>query len=166
MPTERHRDEPLREANHRPGQERRARQEQEEGQGLMESAVGLLFLLLILLVMFEMLFVFTSYIALLNASAQGAIRAAGHPQMEVGDYHYQEYVSDIQGEVVANGLSWTDVHVNPPELPAVVEAGNPITVTLAYTLTTPFGEIFFPIVGKFGLPTQYHISARTAVPIR
>ena len=102
----------------------------EEGQGLLETAVGLLFLLLILLVMFEMLFVFTSYIALLNASSQGAMRAAGHPNMEVGDYHYEQYVSDIQGEVIASGLSWNDTHINPPELPADVESGNPITVTL------------------------------------
>ena len=141
-------------------------QPREEGQGLLETAVGLLFLLLILLVMFEMLFVFTSYISLLNASAQGAIRAAGHPNMEVGDYHYDQYVSDIQGEVLAGGLSWTDTGINPPELPAAVEARNPLTVTLNYTLTTPFGEIFFPILGKFGLPTQYHITARTTVPIR
>jgi len=166
MATERHMDRSLERVNHRPENDHHCGRDQEEGQGLVESAVGLLFLLLILLVMFEMLFLFTSYIALLNASAQGAIRAAGHPNMQVGDYHYQEYVSDIQGEVVAGGLSWTDVHINPPQLPAVVEAGNPITVTLNYTLTTPFGEIFFPIVGKFGLPTQYHISARTAVPIR
>jgi hypothetical protein len=138
----------------------------EEGQGLVEATAGFLFLLLIILVMFEMVFLFASYISLLNASAQGAIRAAGHPDMQPGDEHYDEYLSDIQGEAIAGGLSWTDLHVNPPQLPSVVEPGAPITVTLQYTMTTPFGEIFFPFFGKFGLPSRYHIHATTAVPIR
>jgi hypothetical protein len=138
----------------------------QEGQGLIEATVGFLFLVLIILVMFEMVFLFVSYITLLNASAQGAIRAAGHPDMHPGDEYYDEYVSDIQGEAVAGGLSWKDLHVDPPQLPSVVQPGAPITVTLEYTMTTPFGEVFFPLFGRFGLPSRYHIHATTAVPIR
>jgi hypothetical protein len=138
----------------------------EEGQGLVEATAGFLFLVLIILVMFEMVFLFASYITLLNASAQGAIRAAGHPNMQPGDESYDEYLSDIQGEAVAGGLSWSDLRVNPPELPSVVQPGSPITVTLDYTMTTPFGEVFFPLFGRFGLPSKYHIHARTSVPIR
>jgi hypothetical protein len=138
----------------------------EEGQGLVEALIGLLFLLLVIIVTFEMLFLFMSYMSLMNAAAQGAIRAAGHPDMVPGDAHYTEYIGDIQGEVVAGGLDWNEVGIHPPELPPNVEAGEPITVTIDYTMTTPFSEIFMPMFGRFGLPSEYHITARTTVPIR
>lgn len=140
----------------------------EEGQGLVEAAVAFLFLLLILLVMFESAVLFTSYIALLNTSVQGAIYAAGHPNMEDNppDTAYQEYISIIQAEALAGGLSWTDLKIHPPELPANVVAGEPLTVTVSYTMTTFASEVIFPMFGRFGLPTRYHVSARTTVPIR
>jgi hypothetical protein len=134
----------------------------------LEAAVAFLFLLIILLVMFESAILFTSYIALLNTSVQGAIYAAGHPNMEDSppDSAYQQYVSIMQAEAMAGGLSWTDVGINPPELPSHVVAGEPITVTVDYTMTTFASEVVFPMFGRFGLPTEYHVSARTAVPIR
>jgi len=140
----------------------------EEGQGLLEAAVAFLFLLLILLVMFEMAVVFASYISLLNTSVQGAIYAAGHTNMEDDppDENYLQYISIIQAECLAGGLSWTDVRVNPPQLPANVVPGEPLTVTVDYTLTTFASEVVFPMFGRFGLPTRYMISARTSVPIR
>ncbi len=138
----------------------------QEGQGLVEAVVALLFLLLVIIVTFEMLFLFLSYMTLMNAAAQGAIRAAGHPDMVPGDAHYTEYVGDIQGEAVAGGLTWDDIGIHPPELPPIVQAGEPITVTIDYTMTTPFSEIFLPMFGRFGLPTEYHITAWTTVPIR
>jgi hypothetical protein len=72
----------------------------------------------------------------------------------------------MQAEVLAGGLSWVDVRINPPELPTSVVAGEPITVTVDYTLTTFASEIVFPMFERFGLPSEYHISARTAAPIR
>jgi hypothetical protein len=140
----------------------------EEGQGLLEAAVAFLFLLVILLAMFEMVMVFASYIALLNTSVQGAIYAAGYPNMEDNppDTNYEKYVSIIQAEALAGNLSWVDLGINPPELPASVAPGQPITVTVEYTLTTFASEVVFPMFERFGLPSEYHISARTAAPIR
>ena len=139
---------------------------EEQGQGLVEAAVSLLFLLLIIVVTFEMLFVFLSYISLTNAAAQGAIQAAGHPGMAPGDGAYDDYIADIQGEALAGGLNWTDVNVHPPLLPANVVQGEPITVTIDYTMTTPFSELVLPMFGRFGMPTEYHITAWNSVPIR
>ena len=147
---------------------RGAGSEEEEGQGLLEAAVAFLFLLLILLAMFEMALVFASYIALLNTAVQGAVYAAGHPEMESSppDTHYEQYVSIMQAEALAGSLSWVDVRINPPELPASVVPGEAITVTVDYTLTTFASEIVFPMFERFGLPSEYHISASTAAPIR
>lgn len=160
-----------RDRNQPPAAESRRRrwfgsQAEEEGQGLVEAAVAFLFLLTIFLVMFEMVIVFTSYIALLNTSVQGAIYAAGYPNMAPGDGNYDQYVSIMQAETLAGGLSWTDIGINPPELPSNVVPGAPITVTIEYTLTTFASEIVFPFFERFGLPSEYHIRARTAVPIR
>ena len=118
--------------------------------------------------MFEMALVFSSYIALLNTAVQGAIYAAGYPEMESNppDTNYEKYVSIIQAEALAGSLSWVDVGINPPELPANVVSGEAITVTVEYTMTTFASEIIFPMFGRFGLPSEYHISARTAAPIR
>ncbi len=140
----------------------------EEGQGLVEASVAFLFLLLILIVMFEMVMVFASYISLLNCSVQGAIYAAAHPNMVENppDEDYLQYVSIMQAEALAGGLSWTQITVHPPQLPPVVEAGNPLTVTIDYRLRTFASEIVFPMFGRFGLPTEYQITARTSVPIR
>jgi hypothetical protein len=140
----------------------------EEGQGLVEAAAAFCFLLVIVLVMFEAVMIFSSYNALLNAAVQGAIYAAGHPTMVSSppDSAYQKYVSTLQAEVVAGGLSWTDITIHPPQLPATIAAGNPLTVTVDYELTTFASEIVMPLFGRFGLPTHYSISARTAVPIR
>jgi hypothetical protein len=140
----------------------------EEGQGLLEAAVAYLFLLLILLVMFEMAMVFSSYIALLNTSIQGAVYAAGDPSMvaDPPDASYQQYVSIMQAEALAGGLSWKDITIHPPQLPSTVAPGQPLTVTIDYNLTTFASEVVFPMFGRFGLPTRYSISARSAVPIR
>ncbi len=138
----------------------------EAGQGLVEATVAFLFLLTILLVMFEMVIVFTSYIAMLNAVNQGAIYAAGHPTMQPGDPEYDEYVSIMRAELLAGGLSWRDTRINPPELPDEILDGEPLTVTIDYTLTTFATEIILPFFERFGLPSEYHIQARTSAPIR
>jgi len=145
---------------------RRWVEKEEAGQGLVEATVAFLFLLTILLVMFEMVIVFTSYIAMLNAVNQGAIYAAGHPTMEPDSPEYEQYVSIIRQELLAGGLSWRDTYIYPPELPETISAGEPLTVTIEYTLTTFASEIILPFFSRFGLPSEYHIRASTAVPIR
>lgn len=142
--------------------------ENEEGQGLLEAAVAFLFLLLILIVMFEGVLLFTSYIALLNTSVQGAIYAAGHIDMvaDPPDEAYQQYESIMRAEALAGKLSWTDVTISPPQLPPSIESGNPLTVTVSYEMTTFTSEVVFSMFGRLGLPDRYILSARTAVPIR
>jgi len=142
--------------------------EKEEGQALLEAAAAFLFLLLILIIMFEASVLFASYIALLNTSVQGAIYAAGHPNMQANpaDEDYLQYESIIRAEALAGKLAWDKVTVLPPQLPANVQPGEPITVTVRYELTTFTSHIIFPLFGRFGLPDRYTISAHTAVPIR
>lgn len=142
--------------------------ENQEGQGLLEAAVAFLFLLLILIIMFESAILFTSYIALLNTSVQGAIFAAGHPDMEDDppDASYEQYVSIMRAEALAGKLSWTEVTINPPELPANVVPGQPLTVTISYELTTFTSEVVFPMFERLGMPDRFVMSARTTVPIR
>jgi len=144
------------------------RAKEEEGQGLLEAAVAFLFLLLILIIMFESAVLFASYTTLLNTSVQGAIYAAGHPNMEDDppDDDYLHYESIIRAEALAGNLTWENVTISPPELPASVQPGQPITVTVSYELTTFTSEIVFPMFGRLGLPDSYTLSARTAVPIR
>ena len=140
----------------------------EEGQGLLEAAVAFLFLLLILILLFEASVLFASYIALLTTSVQGAIYAAGYPNMQSNpaDEHYVQFESIIRAEALAGKLSWEDVTVLPPQLPANVQPGEPITVTVRYELTTFSSQVVFPMFGRLGLPDRYTISAHTAVPIR
>jgi hypothetical protein len=135
----------------------------EEGQGLVEAAVSFLFLLMILLAMFEMVMVFSAYISLLNTSTQGAIYASGRCSMEYDppSESYLKYVSIMESEALAGGLSWVDLRFNPPVW-SPEDADEPaVTVTVEYTLTTFFSEVVFPMFGRFGLPTEYHISARS-----
>ena len=148
------------------GERFRRRIGDETGQGLVEATAAFLFLLTILLVMFEMVIIFTSYITMLNAVSQGATYAAGHPTMQPGDPEYDEYVSIMRAELVAGGLSWRDTGINPPELPDEIRDGEPLTVTIEYTLTTFASEIILPMFERFGLPSEYHLQARTSVPIR
>jgi hypothetical protein len=104
----------------------------------------------------------------LNTSVQGAIYAAGHPNM-VGnppDADYQQYKNIMEMEALAGGLDLNNLVMYSPELPAQVVPGEAITVTVSYSMTTFASEIIFPMFGRFGLPTRYYMSARTAIPLR
>jgi len=146
----------------------RLKEKEEEGQGLVEAAVTFVFLLAIFIAMFEMVMLFTSYIALLNTSIQGAVYAAGHPNMVANppDSSYEQYVSIMRAEALAGGLSERDIGYSLPQLPTNVAPGEALTVTIEYTMTTFASEIAFPLFGRFGLPEVFRIRASSAVPIR
>ena len=81
LPMRANRRNPVRASVGRPHQQPPVQHGAEKGQSMLEMTVGLVFLVLIVLVLFEMAVLFYSYIALLNASREGAVYAATHPTM-------------------------------------------------------------------------------------
>jgi Flp pilus assembly protein TadG len=53
----------------------------EQGQSLVEMSLGSVFLLLVVLVLFESVMVFRSYIGVLNVAREGAFWVAHYPDM-------------------------------------------------------------------------------------
>lgn len=145
----------------------------EEGQSLLEMAAGMVFLLGIVLILFETGMLFYSYISLLNASREGAAYAAKHPELATGlpgnDPVWVEYLSRTAEEVNAAGLE-TGAGQLIQGAPVVGPCGTgrlcPITVTLHYSLTNPTQGLILPLVGRMGLFRNVWISARTDMPIR
>lgn len=138
----------------------------EEGQSMLEMTVGLVFLVLIILILFEMAMLFYSYIAVLNASREGAVFASIYPEMTDGQY--QSYESITATEAQAAGLN-TDPEffvVDPPETPNGPEALNPVIVRVHYQLINPTQGIFLPFLGRMGLFQSAWMTGRTEMPIR
>jgi len=149
----------------------------EEGQSLVEMTFGVIFLILVILILFEMAMVFRAYIALLNASREGAFYASAHPSIKdssemqdcdsagVGGSDYETYVWITCQEAVASGLNTSAIMIQKPEAP-VVAAQEPITVTLQYELVNPTHGIILPWLGRMGLASSFPIAASTKTPIR
>lgn len=87
---------------------------------------------------------------------------------------WDEYVNRVSNEsFVAVGepfraqqlLDQATFYVERPRAPNT-NVGNAITVTVHYTLTTFSSSMSFPIFGRLGLPTSYHIQYDFAMPIR
>jgi hypothetical protein len=145
----------------------------EEGQSLLEMAAGLVFLLGIVLILFESGMLFYTYISLLNATREGAAYAAKHPELAGGlpsnDPVWVEYLSRTTEEVNAAGLETGNgelIQSAPVVGPCGTDRLCPITVTLHYSLTNPTQGLILPMVGRMGLFRNVWISARTDMPIR
>lgn len=158
----------------------------EHGQSLTELAVGLPFVLLVILVLFEMGLVFATYISMINAAREGAFFASRHPELvdpnrwndalapgntTIGE----EYESRVRNEVFvvttqplsAKQLLTEDViQVDPPVTDGISDPGYPITVTVHYTLSTFTSNVSLPFFGRFGLPNRYHLTYSFGTPIR
>jgi hypothetical protein len=137
----------------------------EEGQSMLEMTVGVVFLLLIVLVLFEMAMLFYSYIAALNASREGAVFASLYPDLQEGDPQYGRYVSIVKAEAEAAGLNIDYLTVYPPEA-SVNEPLYPVIVKVDYELLNPTQGIFLPILGRMGLFQSARMTAKTEMPIR
>ncbi len=141
---------------------------EEDGQSLLEMSVGLVFLLGIVLVLFEGALLFHSYIALLNASREGAVYASLHPTMSQGTPEYAEYESVTRTEATAAGLL-TDpeyFRIDPPQTPQGTDPLDPIIVTVHYQLINPMQGLILPFFGRMGLFDSVWMSAATEMPIR
>ena len=164
----------------RAGQARSSQQERrtaprwlaEEGQSMLEMTVGTVFLLLIVLILFEMAMLFYSYIAVLNASREGALFASSHPDLAAGEGvspYYDTYVNITQAEANAAGLI-TDTEFLIIDVPVLLEGGSepldPIMVRVHYQLVNPTQGIVLPFLGRMGLFQSAWMSAATRMPIR
>lgn len=146
----------------------------EEGQSMLEMTIGMIFLLGIVIILFESAMLFYTYISLLNASREGAAYAAKHPELALGtlpsaDPTWLAYLEVTAEEVHAAGLPTSRGElVQPP--PVVGSCGTarlcPITVTLHYSLTNPTQGVILPVLGRMGLLRSVWIQARTDMPIR
>ena len=143
----------------------------EEGQSMLEMTVGVIFLLIIVLILFEMAMLFYSYIAVLNASREGAVYASAYPETAypvMKQPEYDEYVSIATAEAQAAGLN-TDpefFEVLSPRAEEGTEALKPIVVTVRYQLINPTQGVILPILGRMGLFQSVWMTGRTEMPIR
>jgi hypothetical protein len=142
---------------------------QEEGQSMLEMTFGVIFLVLIILILFEMALLFYSYIALLNASREGAVYASLYPDIaDTTDPHYSQYESIVAAEAQAAGLN-TDpavFEVFLPETPQGIDPLDPVIVKVSYQIINPTQGIVLPMLGRMGLFQSAWMTARTEMPIR
>ena len=144
------------------------RPRRERGQSMLEMTVGLVFLVIIVLILFEMAVLFYSYIALLNASREGAVFAATHPTLVPGDSEYERFEAITTAEAVEGGLD-TDpefFEIHPPETPYGVAPLEPIIVRVSYQLVNPTSGIILPFMGRMGLFQSAWMTASTEMPIQ
>lgn len=136
---------------------------------MLEMTFGLVFLVIIVLILFEMALLFYSYIALLNASREGAVYASLFPDIvDTGDPHYSEYASIVTAEANAAGLN-TDPAVFQlflPETPEGIDPLNPVIVKVSYKIINPTQGVILPLLGRMGLFRGAWMTARTEMPIR
>jgi Zn-dependent protease with chaperone function len=138
----------------------------EEGQSMLEMTVGVIFLLIIVLILFEMAMLFYSYIAVLNASREGAVYASAYPDMN--GTQYQRYENITTAEAQAAGLNTDPAFfvVDAPETPNGNEPLQPIIVRVHYQLINPTQGILLPVMGRMGLFQSAWMTGETKMPIR
>lgn len=142
------------------------------GQSIVEMAMLAPFLVILLLAIFEMSQVFTTYIALVNAAREGGVYASLYPELSdatrtpANSELYRNYVERVKGEAVAAGLSMNELIIERPVARTPIIATQPITVTIHYRLSTFSSTASVPIFGRMGLPEYYMISYATVFPIR
>ena len=136
----------------------------EKGQALLEMTFGTVFLLLIVLIIFEMAMLFYSYIALLNAAREGANYASLYPDMAPGSPEYPDYVEITAREANAAGLITTTGYftIAPPINTDCIS----VTVTVHYKVVNPTQGIILPWLGRMGLFQSAIMSASEKWPIR
>jgi hypothetical protein len=136
---------------------------------MLEMTFGLVFLVVIVLVLFEMALLFYSYIALLNASREGAVYASLYPGItNTTDPHYAQYESIVTAEAQAAGLNTNPAvfEVFLPETPQGLDPLDPVIVKVSYQVINPTQGIILPLLGRMGLFQGAWMTARTEMPIR
>jgi hypothetical protein len=133
---------------------------------MLEMTFGMIFLLLIVLILFEMAMLFYSYIAVLNASREGAVYASMYPVMnEVQLARYREITGE---EASAAGLN-TDPAlfvVDPPETPDGTDPLDKVVVKVHYQVINETQGVVLPLLGRMGLFQSVWMTGKTEMPIR
>ena len=139
----------------------------EEGQSLLEMSVGLIFLLGIVLLLFEAALLFQAYIALLSAAREGAVYASLYPTMSSGTPEYTEYENRTLAEATAAGLLTDPAHftIDAPVAPEGTDPGKKIVVQVHYQFINPAQGIILPFFGRMGLFDSVWMSAKEEWPI-
>ncbi len=146
----------------------------ERGQSIVEVAGVSVFLLLLGVMIFEVGVTFSSYIALLNASREGALYASEHIELcdagktPTDSTEYINYEAVALGEVrLGHMVDASKLTLHRPELVnGTSSIGDPIKVQIDYRLQTFTSSIELPLMGRFGLPYYWPLSAWTIMPIR
>jgi len=147
----------------------------ERGQSLVEVAGVSVFLIILSLMVFETGVMFFSYVALLNASREGAVYASSRPELadsgrtpEDGEAYLRYTEGIVKGEVrLGNLVDPTKLTIHRPVLVnGTSNPGDPIKVQVDYQLITFTSTMRLPFVGRFGLPDYWPMSVATTMPIR
>jgi hypothetical protein len=144
----------------------RFRGHREEGQALLEMTIGTIFLVIIVLILFEMAMLFYSYIAVLNASREGAVYASMYPVMsELQLARYRQITTE---EALAAGLNTDPAFfiVDPPETPEGTDPLDKVVVKVHYQLINGTQGIVLPVLGRMGLFQSAWMMGKTEMPIR
>jgi hypothetical protein len=147
------------------------------GQSLAEMAVGTLGLLVVVVILFEGALLFRAYLAVRNASREGASYAAQHPVVDSWEAmtcedalpegsDYGEYVWHTCQRAVAAGLSPEYLQVVQPTTPQGTAPHSPVRVTVNYQLVNPTHGILLPFLGRLGWLSSFPISASAEAPSR
>lgn len=136
----------------------------ERGSALVEASFAAIFLTMLVIATFEFGMVFSSYVAVINASRAGATYASMHA--DPADAEYDRYADMARNESRAGRLLMETLEVLPPETPEGLAAGSPVRVTVVYRLRTFSSGISLPIFGRLGLPDTYTIRWTTTAAIR
>jgi hypothetical protein len=149
----------------------------EGGQSLTEMSVGTVFLLAVVLILFESAMIFRSYIGVLNVAREGAMYAAHHPDMcncaqlsctdatPDGD-PYLEYLWHICEEADVAGLDPARLVIHAPVKPVGTAPQDPLIVTVDYEMVSATSGVVLPWLHRMGLLESFPISASSEVPIR
>ncbi len=137
---------------------------EEAGSALVEAGFSSVFLIMLVVAVFEFGMVFSSYVAVINASRAGATYASMHANP--ADAEYERYADIARNESRAGRLIMETLEVLPPETPEGLASGSPVRVTVVYRLRTFSSGISLPIFGRLGLPDTYTIRWTTTAPIR
>ena len=136
----------------------------EQGSALVEASFAAVFLIALVVAVFEFGMVFSSYVAVINASRAGASYASMYPNPASAEY--SRYADIARNEARAARLNMETLDVLAPVTPEGTDAGDPIRVTVEYRLRTFSSSISLPIFGRMGLPDTYTIRWATTAPIR
>ena len=145
-------------AQHRPPRE--------EGQSMLEMTIGVIFLLIIVLILFEMAMLFYSYIAVLNASREGAVYASANPEMSAAQYQRYENITTAEAQAAGLNTDPSFFVIDAPETPDGSEPLQPIIVRVHYQLINPTQGILLPVMGRMGLFQSAWMTGETKMPIR